>query len=84
MPDHTPYQKGIIKRFYENRDSIAVNKLTEAVSNLYLETSKAKVSRIWKSVNTQLQAAGIPQSRAEEVCEARDLGTLARIVTQLT
>ncbi len=41
MVDYTPYQKGIIKRYYEHRDTIALNALAEIVSDLYLAESES-------------------------------------------
>ena len=82
MPDYTPYQKGIIRRYYEHRDTIALQKLAEIVSNLYLETSKAKVDRAWKSAHTQLLAAGVHEHHAAKIVEERDLEELARVVAQ--
>ena len=84
MSDHTPYQKGIIRRFYENRDTLALQKLGEIVSNLYLETAKAKVERLWKSAHAQMLAAGVHKHEADHVLEDRDLGALAKIVARLS
>ncbi len=81
--DYSPYQKGVIKRFYEHRDTLALQKLGEIVSNLYLETSEAKVGRAWKSAHKQLLAAGVHPHQAESIVYDRDLGALARLVAQL-
>ena len=56
MADHTPYQKGIIKRFYENRDTLALQKLGEIVSDLYLEEKPAAIARKWKAAHAQMLA----------------------------
>ena len=84
MSDHTPYQKGIIRRFYEHRDTLAIQKLGEIVSNLYLETSEAKIKRGWTSAHAQLLAAGVHKHEADHVVADRDLGALAKIVERLT
>lgn len=84
MTDHSPYQKGIIKRFYEHRDTLALQKLAEIVSNLYLETSDAKATRAWKAAHVQMLAAGIHQHEADHILADRDLGALAKIVARLT
>ena len=34
MTEHSPYQKGVIKRYYEHRDTLAVNKLAEVITTL--------------------------------------------------
>ncbi|MFT7463578.1 MAG: hypothetical protein ACI9EF_001923 [Pseudohongiellaceae bacterium] len=84
MPDHSKFQKGVIKRYYDNRDSIALQKLAEIVSNLYLETSEAKIKRSWKSAHTQMLAAGIHPHQADHILEEKDLGALAKIISELT
>ena len=78
--EYSAYQRGVIKRFYENRDTLAIQKLAEIVSNLYLETNEGKIKRGWKSAKTQMLAAGVNAKKAEEIFEERDLGALAKIV----
>lgn len=84
MPDHTPYQKGIIKRFYEHRDTLALQKLAEIVSELYVTESEKKSARLWKSAHAQLLAAGVHAHQAGEILKERDLGALAKVVSELT
>jgi len=84
VSDHTPYQKGIIKRFYEHRDTLALQKLAETVSNLYLETSEAKRKRAWKSAHAQMLAAGVHKHQAQSIIDDEDLGALAKLVAELT
>jgi hypothetical protein len=84
MADYTQHQKGIIRRYYEHRDTLALQKLAETVSNLYVETSKPKVKRAWSSARAQMVAAGVPQSRADEIADQQDLEALAKVVEQLT
>jgi len=84
MSHHTPHQKGIIKRFYEHRDTLALQKLGEIVSNLYLETSEPKRKRAWKSALTQMKNAGLTEKYAQQIHDERDLDALAKIVTELS
>lgn len=84
MPEHSKYQKGVIKRYYEHRDTLALQKLAEIVSNLYLETSAAKIKRAWKSAHAQMLAAGVHKHQADNILEEQDLGALAKIVSDLT
>jgi hypothetical protein len=46
VAEHSAYQRGVIKRYYEHRDTIAVHKLAETISNLYLEKNQAKVTTL--------------------------------------
>ena len=84
MTDYTPYQKGVINRFYENRDTIALQKLAEIVSDLYLETSQKVIDRKWKSAHAQMLAAGLHKHQAQSILDDRDLGALAKIISDLT
>ncbi len=83
MAEHTPYQKGIIKRFYEHRDTLAVQKLGEIVSNLYVETNERRIGAAWKAAEKQLLAAGVHAHEAQAVVKDRDLGALAKILQRL-
>lgn len=83
MPHHTPHQKGIIKRYYENRDHIAVQKLGEIVSSLYTETNARKVASGWKAAEKHLLAAGVHEHEVTNVVQDRDLGALAKILERL-
>lgn len=80
MTHHTPYQQGIIKRFYENRDHIAVQKLGEIVSNLYLEENETKIKRHWAAAAKHLKACGIDDKNIKALCDDRDLGALADLL----
>jgi hypothetical protein len=82
MPDYSEHQKGIIKRYYDHRDTIALSKLAETVSDLYVEDNPGKRKRAWKSVRTQLIAAGVPEKEADAIVQDEDLGKVAAIVQQ--
>src|SRR5262249_51222681 len=47
--DYTPYQQKIIKRYYDNNDTIQRQRLAELVGELYLATGK-KRERAWTSI----------------------------------
>jgi mevalonate kinase len=82
--DLTPYQKGIVKRYYEHRDTLALQKLGEIVSDLYVETSESKLARTWRAVHKHLLAAGVHKADADWIVAERDLGALAKLVAQLS
>lgn len=84
MTEYSKYQQGIIRRYYENRDTLALQKLAEIVSDLYVADSQAKVNRAWKSAHKQLLAAGVHEHQAGSICDDRDLGALAKLVGELT
>jgi hypothetical protein len=83
VPHYTPHQKGIIKRYYEHRDDIAIQKLGEIVSSLYTETNKRKIASGWKAAEKHLLAAGVHKHEVTNVVKDQDLGALAKILERL-
>ncbi len=84
MTDYTPYQKGIIKRYYEHRDTLALQKLSEIVSDLYLAASPADKKRLWKRAAAALAKLDPPKTRAARILAEEDLSGLATLLTDLT
>jgi hypothetical protein len=82
MADFTPYQQKIIKRYYDNQDTIQQQRLAELVSDLYLSTG-AKRQRVWKSVIAAMQKLGVPQSRIDHLHRQDDPALVASLVKEL-
>ena len=80
--DFSKHQQGIIKRYYENMDKIAVQKLAELVSELYLATGK-KREKHWKSAAGLMQKIEIPQERIDHIVAKNDPALLANLVKEL-
>jgi len=78
-----PHQKGIVRRYYEHRDSLMVQKLGEIVSELYTCESEAKAAGLWKAARTALLNLGVHEGRADGIVDDRDLGRLARLLEEL-
>ena len=79
----TSHQKGIIKRYYDNKETLMTQKLGEIVSELYLCTDDKKAKRLWKSACTALINAGVIKALAEDICECRDLEALAKQLSRI-
>ena len=82
MEDYTRHQQGIIKRYYENRDTIQLQKLGELVTDLYLAEGK-KREKVWKSVITAMQKLGVPQARIDHIVAQGKPELVANIVKEL-
>ena len=80
---YTPHQKGVIKRYYEHRESIAAQKLGEIVSELFLCKSEKKADRLWKSARTALTNAGANKVELEKLCKDRSIERLAKLAGDL-
>jgi hypothetical protein len=77
------YQKGIVKRYYEHKDTLATQKLGEIVSELYLCTDEKKAARLWDRAAKALTNAGANKVRVERLMRSRDVERLAEIVNEL-
>ena len=82
MPDFTPYQQKVIKRYYDNLDAIAARRLAELVGELYLSTGKKRL-RVWESVVSAMQKLGVPQSRIDHLRAQDRPELLAQLVKEL-
>ena len=83
MPDYTPYQRGIIRRYYEHRDDLTVQKLGELVSQLYVAESEKERDRLWKRVQAALTHAELPKAEVQRILERRDVAALAKALEKL-
>jgi len=81
--DLTRYQQGIVRRYYENKETIMTQKVSEIVSELYVCTDAKKAGRLWERARKALLNAGSNKLTVEKVCEKRDLKWLAEIVGEL-
>jgi hypothetical protein len=82
MADFTPYQQKIIKRYYNNQDTIQRQRLAELVAELYLSEGK-KRQRIWTSIATAMRKLGVPQSRIDHVIRQDNAALVAEVVKEL-
>jgi len=80
--DYTPHQEKIIKRYYDNRDSIALQRLGELVGELYLSEGK-KRERVWKQIESDLRKLGLAQTRVDHLRQQNDPALLAEVVKEL-
>lgn len=80
--DYSPHQQKVIKRYYDNRDAIDDQRLSELVTNLYLSTGK-KQAKMWESAETIMTRMELPQNRIDHVMESKDPAVLARVVEEL-
>lgn len=82
MSDYTKYQQKIIKNYYDNRDSISLQKLGELVTNLYLAEGKQR-ARYWKNTVAALQKLKIPQAQIDDLVAKDDPAQLAKLLEKL-
>jgi hypothetical protein len=82
VADFSPYQQKIIKRYYNQSDSIHYQRLAELVTELYLAEGK-KIDRLWKQVGEILTKFEFPPTRIAHLLEKRDPALLAVVLKEL-
>ena len=80
--NYTKHQQKIIKNYYDNRDAISLQRLSELVTELYLAEGKQRATR-WKQVVAALEKLEIPASRIKHFVEKDDPKLLAHLVEEL-
>ncbi len=78
--EYTPYQRGIIKRYYEHKNDLMLQKLSELVSDIALEQDEKKLTRLWAKAETALKNLHVPSWRIAQVLESQDPNLLAEVV----
>jgi hypothetical protein len=80
--EYSKYQQDVIRRYYDNKDQIDEQRLSDLVTNLYLAPPK-KVAKMWESAEELMNRMKLPASRIEHVMKTRDVAVLAKIVEEL-
>ncbi len=62
MDKYTAHQQKVIKNYYKNRDDIAIQRVQELVTELYLAEGK-KREKVWDSLAGHLEKLGLPADR---------------------
>ena len=82
MADFTPYQQKIIKRYYNNQDTIQLQRLAELVGELYLAEGKKK-QKVWESVAGCMEKLGVPKARVAHLVVQQNPALIAEVVKEL-
>lgn len=84
MAEYSRYQQGIIRRAYEHKDTIALQRLSEVVSDLYVAEGGTGVKKLWDSARMALVKIAPEDPRVAKVLASRDVAALAKLVTELS
>jgi len=82
--DLSKHQRKIVDRYYQHRDTIALSKLGEIVSELYLAESDAARQRLWnrasKALDNLVKEEVVTAAQRDRVMAAKDPAALAELV----
>ncbi len=82
MAEYTKFQQKAIKNFYDNREDIALQRVQELVTELYLTEGK-KRTRHWDSVALHLGKLGVKQDVIEHLRKQDKPELVATLVKKL-
>ncbi len=77
MAEFTRYQKKLIERYYDQRESIMLARLQELVSELYVADTDKQRDRLWGRVEKAMKQLGVKDTIARHILEKRDPKVLA-------
>jgi len=78
------YQEGHIKRYYQNRDTKALQNLGELASELFLCDDPKKASRFWERVSKALKHVDAGPAEVQKILDNHDVTGLSRLVNKLS
>jgi hypothetical protein len=82
VTNYSKYQQNIIKNYYENRDAIALQRVQELVTELYLSVGK-KRQRYWEQISPHLAKLGLEQSEIDHLVAQDKPELVANLVQKL-
>ncbi len=80
---YTEYQKKVIRNFYEHKDVRLIQKLGEAVSNLYLETNEKKRDSGWKQIKKMLTDLKVHPHEVEYLTKEKNLAMISKKLAEI-
>ena len=80
--DYTANQQKIIKRYYDNLDTISLDRLAELVGELYLAEGKKK-EKAWQAVHKAMARLEVPKSRIDHLMAQKNPVLVAELVKEL-
>ena len=76
--EYSEYQKNAISQYYNNLDTIMLQKLSELVTELYLAETPAKKDRLWQRAHKAMKNLKIAPVIIEHIMAKKDAEILAK------
>jgi len=78
--EYNKYQTDVIKRYYDKKDVIMLQKLQELVTELYLAKDSPKEDKIWERAHKAMLNLKVKPALVEHIMVKRDVEVLAENV----
>ena len=75
--DYTKHQQKIINRYYDNLDTIMLQKLQELITELYLAETEKDKAKLWDRVHKAMVQLKIQPEIITKIISAKKVETLA-------
>lgn len=82
MANYSKYQQKVIKNFYDNREAIALQRVQEMVTELYLSEGK-KRAKHWEQIAGHLEKLGVDQKTIDHLKSEDKPELLASLIKKL-
>ena len=82
MAERSKYQQNIIRNYYENRESISLQRAQEIITELYLSEGK-KRQKYWKNLEGHLLKLNVKQQTIDNLVSKDDPLLAAKLVEKL-
>lgn len=82
MAKRSSYQQRVIRDYYQNRDALALQKLGEMVTDLYLAEGKAR-QRLWQRVAGALEKLKVSKKRIDHIVASDNPALVANLLKEL-
>jgi len=76
--EYSQYQKSVISGYYNNLDTIMLQKLGELVTELYLAETQAKKDRLWERAQAAMVKLKVPPAIINHIMKKQDVEILAK------
>jgi hypothetical protein len=80
MEKFSRYQQSVIKNYYRNREGIAVQRVQELVTELYLAEGKKRI-KVWEQLRPHLQSIGLTEKQIEHLEKEDRPEMVAKLIT---
>lgn len=82
MAEYSKYQQKVIKNYYDNRESISLQKVQEFVTELYLSEGK-KRKTYWNRISSHLEKLGVDKKTIDHLVAEDKPELVAALVKKL-
>ena len=76
--EYSQYQKEVISGYYENLDTIMLQKMGELVTELFLADTQPKQERLWQRAEKAMVKLKVPPAIIDHIMNKRDVEILAK------